>query len=476
MADRDAAARLFHADWYLSVYPDVAGEDPFEHFCRTGAAEGRDPNPMFSTSWYSERYPDVAESGLNALEDFVSRGAALARDPGPLFSTRWYLARNPDVAAAGLNPLEHYLEWGPAQYRDPSPVFDSAWYCASYPDAAAPRVDARLHYMRQGAAAGYDPSPWFRTRWYVENYPEAAATGENPLVHYLTKGARQGYDPSVFFSSFGYRAEHTGCGESGENPLVHYLIDQQPGTSATAVSPTSPVSSAAIAQTKALIRAFSEIEPDLAVVPEALDTLLSFPTLPDRSMLAWRGLYLSLHEVPTHLFLVGCIDKEPDLAKAVAAQDGLLVLETDTNAVSTAEALPRGMQWRSLAEFAPDLDVDDRVRIVTALANGVQPAALTVWGSRAGWELLERCGAALRRDTVLFATATAAPDLPAPDLLRAYFRPCLPVLTALYGPDREELERLACRFGLPPAEGNKLRELRRMFAQDAPVPGQGLKP
>lgn len=43
---------LFDENWYLDAYPDVAsaGVDPLQHFVLHGAAEGRDPNPVFSLS------------------------------------------------------------------------------------------------------------------------------------------------------------------------------------------------------------------------------------------------------------------------------------------------------------------------------------------------------------------------------------------------------------------------------------------
>ncbi|MBM7455573.1 glycosyltransferase involved in cell wall biosynthesis [Oceanisphaera litoralis] len=45
---------LFNAGWYLRRYPDVAsaGMDPWQHYCRFGYREGRDPGPNFSGSGY----------------------------------------------------------------------------------------------------------------------------------------------------------------------------------------------------------------------------------------------------------------------------------------------------------------------------------------------------------------------------------------------------------------------------------------
>jgi len=105
---------LFDARWYLDQYRDVAdaGGNPYRHYRRHGAHEGRDPNPLFDTDWYLDRYPDVRASGINPLDHYLDHGTADGRDPGPLFDTSWYAEQNPDVAASRMNPLLHYLRRG----------------------------------------------------------------------------------------------------------------------------------------------------------------------------------------------------------------------------------------------------------------------------------------------------------------------------------------------------------------------------
>jgi hypothetical protein len=51
------ASGLFDEDWYLRRYPDVAaaGIDPVEHYCRHGAAEGRNPSALFDTIYYARQ-------------------------------------------------------------------------------------------------------------------------------------------------------------------------------------------------------------------------------------------------------------------------------------------------------------------------------------------------------------------------------------------------------------------------------------
>jgi hypothetical protein len=47
---------LLDADWYRAEYGDVpAGMDPIEHYLTIGAAEGRNPHPLFDTGYYARQ-------------------------------------------------------------------------------------------------------------------------------------------------------------------------------------------------------------------------------------------------------------------------------------------------------------------------------------------------------------------------------------------------------------------------------------
>ena len=67
---------LFDSDWYLNRYPDVKshGIDPFTHYLKNGAKEGRWPSVSFDTNYYVDNYPDVAKSGLNPLIHYALYG------------------------------------------------------------------------------------------------------------------------------------------------------------------------------------------------------------------------------------------------------------------------------------------------------------------------------------------------------------------------------------------------------------------
>jgi hypothetical protein len=153
-----ADSGLFDHDFYLAQCPQL-GVDPVYHYLRYGAAEGRDPNPLFDSDWYLQRNNDVRAERVNPLVHYIVNGAPEGRDPSPLFDTDWYLAQYPDVRADGCNPLFHYLRFGTAEGRDPSPLFDTDWYLAQYPDVRADGRNPLLHYLSSGAAEGRAPRP-----------------------------------------------------------------------------------------------------------------------------------------------------------------------------------------------------------------------------------------------------------------------------------------------------------------------------
>ncbi|MGA8707259.1 MAG: hypothetical protein WB646_09750 [Steroidobacteraceae bacterium] len=370
--------------------------------------------------------------------------AELAR----VFDCGWYLAAYPDVAAAGVNPLEHYLRHGAAEGRDPGPLFSTNWYLQTYPDIAAAGVNPLEHYLRHGAAEGRDPGPLFSTNWYSLRYPDVVASGLNPLAHYLACGAAQGRLPRPPLSRLGNGGPTLECWS----------------------------------EVRGVLRDFADLEIDLAAIPlESLARLPITKFLPNSCTLAWRKLYLSLDRAPRRLVLMGSIDDERQgrslkrmlqAAHEVDDAASTLVLDIDATLSPTGEQLPRNTAWRSLAEFGTGLSQEDRVTIGTALINWLQPDAVLIWGSRTGWDIIARHGAALGRKTEIFATSDSSPDSEPSkgntnDLMHRYFRGCLPSLSALYSDDDEWLAQMADRHGLPVTERSKLRALPPLAGQPA---------
>jgi hypothetical protein len=59
-------ASLFDGEWYLGAYPDVrdSGYDPLVHYMAFGAAEGRNPHPLFDAPYYRRQHPGTGENPL----------------------------------------------------------------------------------------------------------------------------------------------------------------------------------------------------------------------------------------------------------------------------------------------------------------------------------------------------------------------------------------------------------------------------
>ena len=94
------------AGWYLRQYPDLwEGQvNPFTHFMTHGAAEGRDPSPLFSSSAYAVRYAKaLSVSGQrNPLVHFITQGRRLGFEPLPSFQGQQaYMAHRPTVLLCG---------------------------------------------------------------------------------------------------------------------------------------------------------------------------------------------------------------------------------------------------------------------------------------------------------------------------------------------------------------------------------------
>lgn len=71
----------------------------------------------FDASYYLKRYSDLVGKGIDPYAHYVRHGAREGRWPHPRFDSRYYLCAYPDVAAAGMNPLAHFIRFGSAESR-----------------------------------------------------------------------------------------------------------------------------------------------------------------------------------------------------------------------------------------------------------------------------------------------------------------------------------------------------------------------
>jgi hypothetical protein len=178
---------------------------------------------LLDSDWYFQAYPDVHRSGANAAVHYLRHGAAEHRDPCPLFDSGWYLERNPDVRKAGRNPLVHYLQHGAAEGRDPSPVFDSKWYLSQYPDVAASGMNPLVHYVRHGTREGRDPNPAFSKHHYLQHSPDKATPGVNPVMHFALYGAEEGENDFSFAPS-----KHSATRNYGQRTVTYFGFNNTP--------------------------------------------------------------------------------------------------------------------------------------------------------------------------------------------------------------------------------------------------------
>jgi hypothetical protein len=101
--------KLLDAEFYLRVNPDVAAArmDPLKHYVKYGAAEQRQPHPLFDPAHYLASCPAACNAG-NPLLHFLEQSGSWA-NPHPLFDCAAYLRAHPDAD----NPLVHYSVAGP---------------------------------------------------------------------------------------------------------------------------------------------------------------------------------------------------------------------------------------------------------------------------------------------------------------------------------------------------------------------------
>jgi glycosyltransferase involved in cell wall biosynthesis len=214
---------LFFPEWYVQKLrsPLPLWMKPIEHYLLVGAAQGLDPNPLFSSEYYGHNYPEAKSEEENPLLHFLIFGHSRRYNPHWLFDTEWYLRKNPDVVADGQNALTHYIRHGAAERRDPSPLFDTSFYLSQM--AGAGISNCLVHFLEVGVGKHLKPNRIFDGLFYVEHYPDVAQAGVDPLLHYIATGAREGRDPGEMFQSNWYLDKYPDVRAAHVNPLIHFL-------------------------------------------------------------------------------------------------------------------------------------------------------------------------------------------------------------------------------------------------------------
>ena len=110
--------------------------------------------PLFDSEFYLRGNPDVRAAGMNPLHHYVKYGAAEQRQPHPLFDPAHYLAGCPEARNGG-NPLLHFLRTSSGPWPATHPLFDCEAYVSVHADAAQ---NPLLHYISHGSHSGLEGS------------------------------------------------------------------------------------------------------------------------------------------------------------------------------------------------------------------------------------------------------------------------------------------------------------------------------
>jgi glycosyltransferase involved in cell wall biosynthesis/Tfp pilus assembly protein PilF len=172
---------LLDPDWYLAKFSDVRadGIDPFEHFCRFGWKEHRNPNFYFDTAYYELQMPQHQRGSLNPVLHYLNGGEAGNLKPSIFFDPSWYRIKHvldPEQCA-----LAHYLGNARPEKLSPIPEFEPDFY--SRHNNVPAEADAFRHYIEVGFRTGARPSEHFDSEFYSLRYQ--LSNSKNPLCHYL---------------------------------------------------------------------------------------------------------------------------------------------------------------------------------------------------------------------------------------------------------------------------------------------------
>lgn len=114
---------------------------------------GRMLRPLFDGEFYLRSNPDVRAAGMDPLDHYLKYGAAEQRQPHPLFDPAHYLACCPEAHAE--NPLAHFLRTSGGKRPATHPLFDCEAYANARPDGSGnPLID----YLAETPHAGLEGS------------------------------------------------------------------------------------------------------------------------------------------------------------------------------------------------------------------------------------------------------------------------------------------------------------------------------
>jgi len=160
---------------------------------------------LLDAEFYLRANPDVAAARMDPLKHYLKYGAAEQRQPHPLFDPAHYLASCPEARDAG-NPLLHFLA-ATDRWANPHPLFDCEAYHSAHPEL---KINPLVHYLSKTAPAGTEGS---RVRFVLLHYhffKNAGSTIEDILAE-------------SFFENYGRLDTTDFDGAVSQEELISYL-------------------------------------------------------------------------------------------------------------------------------------------------------------------------------------------------------------------------------------------------------------
>lgn len=265
---------LFDESYYLASNPDVRNHDlsSWEHFCRIGFAENRNPHPLFDTRFFRQSYlsdrpnrnpllhyvehpqepfnthplldvvfyvakltyamREKRSETMTWLEFFLAENLYDFRSACQEFSSERFMEKHPE-ALRDQNPIFHFLIHGEGganrSVKDwisvPPKMFDEAYYVESNEDLQGTGIDMWQHFCEYGFKESRNPHPVFHTAFYRKKYL-SDLPDVNPLTHYnqqteLTLDTHPLFDASFYLSQIRESVETLAA--SGLTPLEHFI-------------------------------------------------------------------------------------------------------------------------------------------------------------------------------------------------------------------------------------------------------------
>ncbi|SEP40406.1 Glycosyltransferase involved in cell wall bisynthesis [Methylobacterium sp. UNC300MFChir4.1] len=341
--------------------------DPVVHYLRVGDRLGIKPHPLFDPIYYHDRYKDVGMSGMSALYHYIQYGSAELRDPHPLFVSK-YVATQIDASA--VDPLTTYIGL-PAGTVDTHPDIDEKYLVKNLKAADLLKSNALTDLLSDRLYI-VNPSPKFNTKHYADAHP--GICNIHPFEHFVRFG----------------RGRDTNSASVGD--ILGGVMSQLDATALLEPDLLPPFTD--VASLKA-VRSIDAAQ-DVASLLKVLNKISS------------NNRFGHIFFVP-HLSFGGAERVLSNVVKALINDCGarVLVLITDGENDEAIDWLPGTSSLRvvNIYAFTKNISQFDVLQCLALFVQACQLDSIFILNSKIGWDLTERYGEALSKETAIYGFA-----------------------------------------------------------------------